>query len=226
MELLTPLTSTGLRTEYQRSALLHGCYLVEAHLRQHDLEAAVAAARAATARLPGVQSVRCRTLIRRLRLVDLAAHNPVDSKRLLNEAVELLTPLTSAGLRAEYQRSALLHGCYLVEAHLRQHDLEAAVAAARAATARLPGVQSVRCRTLIRRLRRAFAHWARNPYVADLLPELGGQAPLSLIVDAASERVFAAAPQWVRERGGSDYPIARFEVVGLPSIRCRSDSAR
>ena len=105
-------------------------------------------------------------------LVDLAAHNPADSKRLLNEAVELLTPLTSAGLRAEYQRSALLHGCYLVEAHLRQHDLEAAVAAARAATARLPGVQSVRCRTLIRRLRRAFARRARNPYVADLLPEL------------------------------------------------------
>ncbi|MEU6036130.1 hypothetical protein ABZ801_12045 [Actinomadura sp. NPDC047616] len=105
-------------------------------------------------------------------LVDLAGQNPAESKHLLGEAVELLTPLTSAGLRAEYQRSALLHGCYLVEAHLKQHDLEAAVAAARAATARLAGVQSVRCRTLIRRLRRAFARRARNPYVADLLPEL------------------------------------------------------
>jgi hypothetical protein len=73
-------------------------------------------------------------------LIDLAARNTAESRRLLAEAVQLLTPLTSTGLRAEYQRSALLHGCYLVQAHLTQHDLEAAVAATRAATARLKAV--------------------------------------------------------------------------------------
>jgi hypothetical protein len=105
-------------------------------------------------------------------LVGLALRNPSGSAKLLNEAIDRLNPLTSTGLRAEYQRSALLHGCYLVQAHLRQHDLEAAVAATRKATERLAGVQSVRCHTLIKQLRRTFARRARNPYVADLLPEL------------------------------------------------------
>jgi hypothetical protein len=104
--------------------------------------------------------------------VDLAQLRPVESTKLLNEAIGLLTPLTSTGLRAEYQRSALLHGCYLVQAHLRQRDLEAAVAATRMATERLTGVQSIRCQVLVRRLQQAFARRARNPYVADLLPEL------------------------------------------------------
>jgi hypothetical protein len=105
-------------------------------------------------------------------LVDLALRNPSGSAKLLNEAIDHLNPLTSTGLRAEYQRSAPLHGCYLVQAHLRQHDLEAAVAATRKATERLAGVQSVRCHTLIKQQRRTFARRARNPYVADLLPEL------------------------------------------------------
>lgn len=105
-------------------------------------------------------------------LVDLARHNPGQARALLNEAVDLLTPLSSTGLRNEYQRSALLHGCYLVQAHLQLHDLEAAVQALRKATERLSGVQSVRCQSLLRQLRRTFARRARNPYVADLLPEL------------------------------------------------------
>ncbi|MFB4315118.1 hypothetical protein [Actinomadura sp. 21ATH] len=105
-------------------------------------------------------------------LVDLARHRPAESGKLLSESVDLLTPLTSTGLRTEYQRSALLHGCYLVQAHLHQHDLEAAVAATRKVTERLAGVQSVRCQVLVRRLLRTFARRARNPYVADLLPEL------------------------------------------------------
>ncbi|MFC5188134.1 hypothetical protein [Actinomadura harenae] len=105
-------------------------------------------------------------------LVDLARHNPGQARPLLNEAVDLLTPLSSTGLRTEYQRSALLHGCYLVQAHLQLHDLEAAVKTVHQATERLAGVQSVRCHVLLRRLRRAFARRARNPYVADLLPEL------------------------------------------------------
>lgn len=105
-------------------------------------------------------------------LVDLARHNPGQARLLLNEAVDLLTPLHSTDLRTEYQRSALLHGCYLVQAHLQLHDLEAAVKAVRKATERLAGVQSVRCHLLLRQLRRTFARRARNPYVADLLPEL------------------------------------------------------
>ncbi|GAA3971657.1 hypothetical protein GCM10023085_62230 [Actinomadura viridis] len=105
-------------------------------------------------------------------LVDLAQRRPAEAGKLLSESVDLLTPLTSTGLRTEYQRSALLHGCYLVQAHLHQHDLEAAVAATRKATERLAGVQSVRCQVLVRRLVQAFARRARNPYVADLLPEL------------------------------------------------------
>ncbi|WP_395107580.1 hypothetical protein [Actinomadura sp. SCN-SB] len=105
-------------------------------------------------------------------LVDLAQLRPSESTKLLNEAIDLLTPLTSTGLRAEYQRSALLHGCYLVQAHLRQRDLEAAVTATRKATERLTGVQSIRCQVLVRRLQQDFARRARNPYVADLLPEL------------------------------------------------------
>ncbi|MFC4912969.1 hypothetical protein [Actinomadura gamaensis] len=105
-------------------------------------------------------------------LIDLAKHNPGQARALLNEAVDLLTPLSSTGLRNEYQRSALLHGCYLVQAHLQLHDLEAAVQTLRKATERLPGVQSVRCQSLLRQLRRTFARRARNPYVADLLPEL------------------------------------------------------
>lgn len=105
-------------------------------------------------------------------LVDLASRHSAERRKLLMEAIELLTPLTSSGLRNDYQRSALLHGCYLVQAHLHDHDLEAATNTTRTALSRLPEVQSGRCRTLLRGLRQAFARRARNPYVADLLPEL------------------------------------------------------
>ncbi|MEV5752655.1 hypothetical protein AB0L00_32985 [Actinoallomurus sp. NPDC052308] len=105
-------------------------------------------------------------------LVDLAGRRPSERRRLLIEAIELLTPLTSSGPRGDYQRSALLHGCYLVQAHLLNHDLETATRATRAALSRLPEVQSGRCRVLLRGLRQAFGRRARNPYVADLLPEL------------------------------------------------------
>ena len=102
----------------------------------------------------------------------LAAQNPGHARHLLAEAVELLTPLTSAGLREDFQRSALLHGGYLAAAHLRRRDLEQAASATQAALTRLPGVQSGRCRSLLTRLRRELAGRKRNGWVADLLPEL------------------------------------------------------
>jgi hypothetical protein len=105
-------------------------------------------------------------------LVDLAAQNPGHARHLLAEAVELLTPLTSAGLREDFQRSALLHGGYLALAHLHRRDLEQAASATQTALTRLPGVQSGRCRSLLTRLRRELARRKRNGWVADLLPEL------------------------------------------------------
>lgn len=105
-------------------------------------------------------------------LVDLAAHNSGHARHLLAEAVELLTPLTSAGLRDDFQRSALLHGGYLADAYLQRRDLEQACNATQMALTRLPGVQSGRCRTLLAHLRRQLARRKRNAWVADLLPEL------------------------------------------------------
>ncbi|MGH4014764.1 MAG: hypothetical protein ACRDSL_12725 [Pseudonocardiaceae bacterium] len=46
-------------------------------------------------------------------LVHLAERNPAHCRGLLDEAVAHLIPLTAADLRQDYQRSALLHGCYL-----------------------------------------------------------------------------------------------------------------
>ncbi|MGH8896501.1 MAG: hypothetical protein ACRDZ4_05615 [Egibacteraceae bacterium] len=105
-------------------------------------------------------------------LVDLAARNEGHARRLLSEAVEFLTPLTSTGLREDFQRSALLHGCYLALAYLRRGDLEQACATSRTALTRLPGVQSGRCREFLSGLRRQIARRKRNPWVADFLPEL------------------------------------------------------
>jgi hypothetical protein len=105
-------------------------------------------------------------------LVDLAAHNPGHARHLLAEAVELLTPLTSAGLREDFQRSALLHGGYLAVAYLRRQDLEQACIATQTALTRLPGVQSGRCRSMLSYLRHELARRKRNRWVADVLPEL------------------------------------------------------
>lgn len=105
-------------------------------------------------------------------LADLAERNPGHSARLLTEAVDLLAPLSSAGLREDYQRSALLHGSYLAAAHLRRRDLEAASRAATAAAQRLPGVASGRCRRLLNGLRASLARRKRNPWAADAVERL------------------------------------------------------
>jgi hypothetical protein len=104
-------------------------------------------------------------------LSGLAAGAP-GSKRLLGEAIELLQPLASVGPDAAYQRSALLHGYYLAQAHVRRDELEQACQAGRQALDRLPSVQSRRCRTLLVQLASDLAPRRRNPWVADFLPDL------------------------------------------------------
>ncbi len=105
-------------------------------------------------------------------LVDLADRNPAHRAELLDEAVGMLTPLTTAGLREDYQRSALLHGCYLAQAHLAARDLEAAAGAIQTALRRLPAVESRRCLILLTGLRAAFARRRRNPWAKDAVDQL------------------------------------------------------
>jgi hypothetical protein len=105
-------------------------------------------------------------------LVDLAQHNPDRKQALLTEAAELLTPLSSASLQVDYQRSALLHGCYLAEAHLLRGDLDRACAAVRAALPRIAGVQSGRCSARLHRIRRALVLRKRNKVVERVITEL------------------------------------------------------
>jgi hypothetical protein len=112
-------------------------------------------------------------------LVTLGARRGIQSRALLGEAVDLLTPISGVGERPEYPRSALLHASFLAEAHLRLGNLPEAVTAARDAIARLEIVQSGRGRKYLAGLRPAFARRNRSPVVTDLLPEL--DAALSLV---------------------------------------------
>jgi hypothetical protein len=105
-------------------------------------------------------------------LVDLARHNPAHRTALLNEATTRLAPLTTAGPDADYQRSALLHGCYLAQAHFGRHEVEQACRVTRIALTRLTAVQSGRCTRLLKQLRAAFARRQRNPWAADVVGEL------------------------------------------------------
>ena len=105
-------------------------------------------------------------------LLTLACQAQAFQTRLLKEAVDLLTPLSGIDARVDYQRSALLHGCYLAEAHLRRRDLEASVEVTRVALTRLAEVRSTRCIVLLTGLRRAFARRRRAAAVAAFLPEL------------------------------------------------------
>ncbi|MGH4021694.1 MAG: hypothetical protein ACRDT0_21160 [Pseudonocardiaceae bacterium] len=105
-------------------------------------------------------------------LVHLAERNPAHRRALLHEAVEHLIPLTAADLRQDYQRSALLHGCYLAQAHLAAHDIEQAARAISTALTRLPAVQSRRCVALLTGLRASFARRRRNPWARDACDQL------------------------------------------------------
>ncbi len=107
-------------------------------------------------------------------LVALAKHATGYQDRLLDDAIRLLAPISVIGARADYPRSALLHGCFLTEAHLLRGETEAAVDSARAAIDRLSEVQSIRGRSYLRRLRSAFAARKRVKVVAAFLPEFDG----------------------------------------------------
>jgi transcriptional regulator with XRE-family HTH domain len=67
IELLAPISSSGSRPQYPRSALLHGSFLAKAYFLIGDLDAAVASARDALTRLTEVQSVRGISYLRSLR---------------------------------------------------------------------------------------------------------------------------------------------------------------
>ncbi|MGH8573529.1 MAG: hypothetical protein ACREX8_13290, partial [Gammaproteobacteria bacterium] len=105
-------------------------------------------------------------------LVHLAERNPAHCRGLLDEAVAHLIPLTAADLRQDYQRSALLHGCYLAQAHLAAHDVESAAQATATALTRLPAVQSRRCIALLTGLRASFARRRRNLWARDSCDQL------------------------------------------------------
>lgn len=88
-------------------------------------------------------------------LVELAATNSAHTRRLLAEATTLLSPLTDHGPTSGFPRSALLHGIHLAHAHLLARDPEATAATLLQLADRVPDVQSIRCRNLLRRIRRS-----------------------------------------------------------------------
>lgn len=104
--------------------------------------------------------------------VHLAERNPAQRRALLDEAVQHLLPLTAADLRQDFQRSALLHGCYLAQTHLTSRDVESAARATATALTRLPAVQSRRCVALLTGLRASFARRRRNPWARDACDQL------------------------------------------------------
>ncbi|MGH3750479.1 MAG: hypothetical protein ACRDT8_24155, partial [Micromonosporaceae bacterium] len=105
-------------------------------------------------------------------LVTLSRHTPAYGKRLLNDAIELLAPISSPDARPDYPRAVLLHSCYLIDAHIQRGDLDGAVTAARQALPRLSQVQSARCLDHLRAIEKSLARRSRARVVADFLPEL------------------------------------------------------
>ncbi|MFJ4700622.1 hypothetical protein ACIP5N_21410 [Streptomyces sp. NPDC088768] len=88
-------------------------------------------------------------------LVELAAANPTSPRRLLTEATTLLTPLTDNGPATGYPRSALLHGIHLAHAQLLTRDPDATATTLLKLADQVPDVQSIRCRNLLRQVRRS-----------------------------------------------------------------------
>lgn len=104
-------------------------------------------------------------------LVVLAERAVTYRRRLLDEAVDLLEPLSRSGARPDYPRSALVHATFLAKAHLMRRDLDSVVEALRWALERLADVQSPRGRTYLHELRPALVHRKRAVVVRDFLPE-------------------------------------------------------
>ncbi|GAA0359265.1 hypothetical protein NE235_17270 [Actinoallomurus spadix] len=111
-------------------------------------------------------------------MVVLAGQMPTRRRRLLAEAQDLLSGRARTDPSGEPQRSALRHGAWLGLAHVHAGDLDQAVAAARRAVNRLPGVTSARSTDLLQRLGRELApHARRSPEVKNLLRDLEGRLP-------------------------------------------------
>ena len=87
-------------------------------------------------------------------LVELAAATPAHTRRLLTEATTLLSPLTDHGPTSGFPRSALLHGIHLARAHLLARDPDSTAATLLQLADHVPDVQSIRCRNLLRHIRR------------------------------------------------------------------------
>lgn len=100
-------------------------------------------------------------------LVDLAAAHPQRTRQLLREATALLTPLAATGPTDGYRRSALLHGIHLARAHLLAHASDETASSLTDLAGRVPGVQSIRCRTLLRTLRARAAVRIRSSAATD-----------------------------------------------------------
>ncbi len=105
-------------------------------------------------------------------LVVLAERLNAYRPRLLDESIGLLEPISRAGARPKYPRSALLHSTFLTKAYLLRGEPAEAVDAARAGLTRLDEVQSLRGITCLRRIRSMLALRHRSPVVAQFLPEL------------------------------------------------------
>lgn len=104
-------------------------------------------------------------------LVVLAERVGPYRRKLLEEAVTLLEPVTRPGARTDYPRSALLHATFLARAHLLRNEPEPAVAAVQAALPRLAEVRSLRGIECLRRLRTLFAR-RRARVIVEFLPHL------------------------------------------------------
>ncbi|GAB2793446.1 hypothetical protein [Streptomyces daliensis] len=87
-------------------------------------------------------------------LVELAATNPIQARRLLAEAAQMLAPLTDHGPTSGFKRSAVLHGIHLARAYALTRDAEATANTLRRLAGHVPDIQSIRCRNLLGRLRR------------------------------------------------------------------------
>ncbi|GHE38539.1 hypothetical protein ABZ498_28665 [Streptomyces lavendulocolor] len=105
-------------------------------------------------------------------LVDLAGHTRGRRSLLLQEAAQLLNPTAAQGTATGYRRSGLLHGIHLVRASIGARDTEATAHWITALTTTLPQVQSIRCRTLLTRVRTAAGRQLRAAGHSDALDAL------------------------------------------------------
>ncbi|MFD4943583.1 hypothetical protein ACFWNT_13830 [Streptomyces sp. NPDC058409] len=90
-------------------------------------------------------------------LVELAVARTAGRRPLLREATGLLSPLVNQGSTVGYQRSAVLHGIHLARTGLLTRDTETTAHTLTAVVEHLQGVESLRCRALLRNVRRSAA---------------------------------------------------------------------